>query len=403
MKRITVLILALLAGSAAFAQNHYYQDPKNSEMLRHGKRRLSVRKEVALPQVNGYNVYKADLHTHTIYSDGQVLPKFRVREAWRDGLDVMAVTEHIEHRPVEETMVNYLEKYVDDKYPKAKNNRIGGKYFPDEDGIMVDLNSSVKEAQAAAKQYGLTIIPGSEITRSGNKVGHFNALFTTDNNTIYDDDPLTSIRNAKAQGALVMHNHPGWTKTSLNYTEVEKAAYDEGLIDGVEVVNGMEFYPKCIERAQEKGLFVSANTDEHTATSFDFGSQGYLRPMTLILAKDKSLEALREALEAKRTLALAFDNLSGNEQLLKDFFTASFRTEQVSVDKKGVATVLVTNCTSVSYVVKLPDGMIIPLDSFTTVSLTSAPKAQALKFEVLNMWTGVDIHPTVELQFLFIK
>jgi hypothetical protein len=200
-----------------------------------------------------------------------------------------------------------------------------------------------------------------------------------------------------------MHNHPGWTKTSLNYTEVEKAAYDEGLIDGVEVVNGMEFYPKCIERAQEKGLFVSANTDEHTATSFDFGSQGYLRPMTLILAKDKSLEALREALEAKRTLALAFNNLSGNEQLLKDFFTASFRTEQVSVDKKGVATVLVTNCTSVSYVVKLPDGMIIPLDSFTTVSLTSAPKAQTMNFEVLNMWTGVDTHPTVELQFLFIK
>ena len=63
---------------------------------------------------------------------------------------------------------------------------------------------------------------------------------------------MQAARNAKAQGALVMHNHPGWTKTSLDYTEVEKAAYDEGLIDGVEVVNGMEFYPKCIERAQEK-------------------------------------------------------------------------------------------------------------------------------------------------------
>ena len=400
MKRITLLILALFTAAAAFAQNHYYQDPKNSEMLRYGKRRLSVRKEVVLPQVNGYNVYKADLHTHTIYSDGQVLPKFRVREAWRDGLDVLAVTEHIEHRPVEETLVKYLEKYVDDKYPKAKNNRIGGKYFPDEDGVMVDLNFSVKEAQAAAKQYGLTIIPGSEVTRSGNKIGHFNALFTTDNNIIYDNDPLTSIRNATAQGALVMHNHPGWTKTSLDYTEVEKAAYDEGLIDGVEVANGMEFYPKYIERAQEKGLFVSATTDEHTATSFDFGSQGYLRPMTLILAKDKSLESLREAMKAKRTLALAFDNLSGNEQLLKDFFAASFRTELVSVDKKGVATVLLTNCTSVSYSVKLSDGMIIPLDSFTTVSLTSAPKAQTLKFEVMNMWTGVDTHPTVELQFI---
>jgi len=397
MKKLTALILVLLTASAAFAQN-YFQDPKNSEMLRYGKRRLSIRNEIVFPQVNGYNVYKADLHTHTIYSDGQVLPKFRVREAWRDGLDVMAVTEHIEHRPVEETMVKYMEKYVDDRYPKAKNNRIGGKYSPDEDGVMVDLNFSVKEAQTAAKQYGLTIIPGSEITRSGSKIGHFNALFTTDNNLIYDDDPLTSIRNAKAQGAMVMHNHPGWTKTSLDYTEVEKAAYDEGLIDGVEVMNGMEFYPKYIERAQEKGLFVSANTDEHTATSFDFGSRGYLRPMTLILARDKSLESLREALEAKRTLALAFDNLCGEEQLLKDFFTASIRTELLDVNGKGVATVLVTNCTSVSYVVRLADGMQIPLDSFTTVSLTSAPKAKTLKFEVLNMWTGVDSHPIIELE-----
>ena len=397
MKKLTALILVLLTASAAFAQN-YFQDPKNSEMLRYGKRRLSIRKEILLPQVNGYKVYKADLHTHTIYSDGQVLPKFRVREAWRDGLDVMAVTEHIEHRPVEETMVKYMEKYVDDRYPKAKNNRIGGKYSPDEDGVMVDLNFSVKEAQTVAKQYGLTIIPGSEITRSGSKIGHFNALFTTDNNLIYDDDPLTSIRNAKAQGAMVMHNHPGGKKTSLDYTEVEKAAYDEGLIDGVEVMNGMEFYPKYIERAQEKGLFVSANTDEHTATSFDFGSRGYLRPMTLILARDKSLESLREALEAKRTLALAFDNLCGEEQLLKDFFTASIRTELLDVNGKGVATVLVTNCTSVSYVVRLADGMQIPLDSFTTVSLTSAPKAKTLKFEVLNMWTGVDIHPIIELE-----
>lgn len=397
MKKLTALILVLLTASAAFAQN-YFQDPKNSEMLRYGKRRLAIRKEIVLPQVNGYKVYKADLHTHTIYSDGQVLPKFRVREAWRDGLDVMAVTEHIEHRPVEETMVKYMEKYVDDRYPKAKNNRIGGKYSPDEDGVMVDLNFSVKESQTAAKGYGLTIIPGSEITRSGSKIGHFNALFTTDNNLIYDDDPLTSIRNAKAQGAMVMHNHPGWTKTSLDYTEVEKAAYDEGLIDGVEVMNGMEFYPKYIERAQEKGLFVSANTDEHTATSFDFGSRGYLRPMTLILARDKSLESLREALEAKRTLALAFDNLCGEEQLLKDFFTASIRTELLNVNRKGVATVLVTNCTSVSYVVRLADGMQIPLDSFTTVSLTSAPKAKTLKFEVLNMWTGVDSHPIIELE-----
>ena len=36
------------------------------------------RREIFLPKVNGYNVYKADLHIHSIYSDGHVTPDGRV-------------------------------------------------------------------------------------------------------------------------------------------------------------------------------------------------------------------------------------------------------------------------------------------------------------------------------------
>ena len=39
------------------------------------------RNEIILPKVNGYNIYKADLHLHTIYSDGDVTPAIRVDEA----------------------------------------------------------------------------------------------------------------------------------------------------------------------------------------------------------------------------------------------------------------------------------------------------------------------------------
>ena len=82
-------------------------------------------------------------------------------------------------------------------------------------------------------------------------------IAATDNNTIYDPDPLQALRNAKAQGALVQHNHPGWTRKSLDMPEFEVQAYGEGLIDGIETMNGSEFYPKAIERAKELGLFVS--------------------------------------------------------------------------------------------------------------------------------------------------
>ena len=40
------------------------------------------RNEIVIPKVKGYNVYKADFHTHSIFSDGEVTPALRVEEAW---------------------------------------------------------------------------------------------------------------------------------------------------------------------------------------------------------------------------------------------------------------------------------------------------------------------------------
>ena len=52
------------------------------------------RTEIILPEVNGFKCYKGDFHIHTSYSDGRVNPKGRVLEAWYDGLDVIAITDH---------------------------------------------------------------------------------------------------------------------------------------------------------------------------------------------------------------------------------------------------------------------------------------------------------------------
>lgn len=397
MKRLSSVIVLVLACMSANAQ-FYYQDSKNAEMLRHGTRHQPCRTELILPQVNGYNVYKADLHTHTVYSDGSVLPKFRIEEAWRDGLDIMAVTEHIEYRPAEEVFVSYLKRYTDKKYNgESKNTRLSPDKPLDKDGVMVDLNTCVRESQTLAKKYGLTIIPGAEITRDGTTVGHFNALFTTDNNLIYDPDPVVAVRNAKAQNALVMHNHPGWRKTSLNMTPTEKTLYEEGLIDGVEVMNGAEFYPGIVDRVKKYDAFIAANSDIHASTSGDYRVGGASRPMTLVFAKDKSLASVREALEQNRTLALGFDTVCGDEQLLKDFFAAGMKTELIQTNSKGVSTVMVTNCTSIPYFIQVGKGNPVHLLPFSTVSLSSS--SDVLKIKVLNMFCSTDGHPVVELKF----
>ena len=82
MKKIFFCIAAGLAALTASAQ-YTHPDNVNKDMLRHTLRSESKsRTEIIIPQVNGYNVYKADLHTHTVFSDAQTTPEWRVSEAW---------------------------------------------------------------------------------------------------------------------------------------------------------------------------------------------------------------------------------------------------------------------------------------------------------------------------------
>ena len=398
MKKL-LFFAAVLMASAASAQTHY-QDAGNPELLRHHQDKTRQRREIILPEVNGYTVFKADLHTHSIFSDGSVTPEFRVQEAWHDGLDVMAVTEHLEYRPYEQKMVNFLNDLLPEG-TKATNTNIIGTGKIDKDGIKSDLNYPVRLAEAAAKGYGLTIIPGIEITRTPETIGHFNALFTKDNNTIHDTDPLQAFRNAHAQGALVMSNHPGWRRTNIEMTQTEKTAYAEKLIDGVEVMNTGEFYPGVIDQAIEQKVFMASNTDVHGSTveDYQFTGEGLFRNMTFILAKDNSLESLKEALKACRTLAYSFGTIAGEESLLKAFFKASIATKVIYTNpSNGNRTVRLTNTSSIPYTFRIGGGNITTLKAFSSVQTTVA-KDGKIVVKVENMWSGKDSHPEVELTF----
>ena len=396
MKKSLLIIIGVLSTLTIAAQT-YYKDSKNPEIYHPAEVLESCRKEIILPEVNGYKVFKADLHTHTIFSDGQVTPNFRVGEAWQDGLDIMAVTEHLEYRPREDWFVEYTQKYNGGKYTKAVNHKLPPEPVKDP-GIMVDLNYSYRMAKKEGDKCGLLIIPGVEITRDGTKVGHFNALFTKDNNVIFDPDPVQAARNAKAQGALVMHNHPGWRKTDLVPTETEAALYAEGLVDGIEVINGDEFYPAIIDRAHQYNYFVSANSDVHSSTAQDYRLLGYDRPMTLILAKDRTLEAVREALEAGRTLAYGFSTVCGDEQLLKDFFAAGVKASVICTSSNTVY-LAVTNMTSITYLVTRPGENPVRLSPFHTVSYQVHSSSTSLDLTVLNMSYSKEGHPVVSLKF----
>ena len=123
-------------------------------------------REIVFPDTANYRTLVLDPHIHTSFSDGHVWPSIRVAEALRDGLDAMAITEHMEWQP-------HLEDI-----PHPDRNRAYD--------IAVEANGDNE----------LIVIAGSEITRNP-PVGHINALFISDANKLVSsyvpEDPSDAI------------------------------------------------------------------------------------------------------------------------------------------------------------------------------------------------------------------
>ena len=386
----TILTICLLLGlgiagaqtkSYKFTEKLYYNTPSRTNFV--------------LPQVDGLNCYTADLHAHTIYSDGELSPEERVKEAWCDGLDILAITDHIETRRQERNMLKFLKGYSPEKKGfEPINTRVSRGKHADERGIVSDLNFSTELARQTAKSYPeLTIIKGAEISREPVHIGHYCALFTTDNNAIYSRDDAEAIRNARAQGAIITHNHPGWERTSCDMTEFHKKVYGEGLIDGVEITNGTSFYPEIVGRCIDKKLYMVSATDIHATTNY-YNKQNFYRNMTLIFAKDKSEKSLKKAFLSQKTLGYSGGYIIGEESLLAKFFQASVKANYVGAAKKGIR-VSLTNQTSFDYLLKY-DGIEIPVPAFQTIFVTL--KDEKALFEVKNMIHTDYQHPTIELK-----
>ena len=386
----TILTICLLLGlgiagaqtkSYKFTEKLYYNTPSRTNFV--------------LPQVDGLNCYTADLHAHTIYSDGDLSPEERVKEAWCDGLDILAITDHIETRRQERNMLKFLKGYSPEKKGfEPINTRVSRGKHADERGIVSDLNFSTELARQTAKSYPeLTIIKGAEISREPVHIGHYCALFTTDNNAIYSRDDAEAIRNARAQGAIITHNHPGWERTSCDMTEFHKKVYGEGLIDGVEITNGTSFYPEIVGRCIDKKLYMVSATDIHATTNY-YNKQNFYRNMTLIFAKDKSEKSLKKAFLSQKTLGYSGGYIIGEESLLAKFFQASVKANYVGAAKKGIR-VSLTNQTSFDYLLKY-DGIEIPVPAFQTIFVTL--KDEKALFEVKNMIHTDYQHPTIELK-----
>ncbi len=403
MKKL-FLILAI-AGVCLFEANAQKKIPDTHKTCNEQTVR---RTEIILPQVKGYNCYKADLHIHTIYSDGDITPRQRVREAWYDGLDIIALTDHLEARRYTQYMLNALAPFNANGQPYKYHPAGSARLLKDgtDPGITTDLNSTFDEAQECARKegYSILLIRGSEISRKPQTEGHFNALFIKDIQGIYNIDTKETFRNVHKQGGIVIHNHPAYRRNTTDKSEFHEEVYREGLIDGVEIVNGTTFYPKMIRRCIEEKLVMIGATDTHRPTSGQYKDLGFFRTMTIILAKECTEEAIKEALKKRRTIAYSGGDLMGEEKWLVEFLNAAIDCRLTGTEggKKGVShTYTLTNRSSITFRLRRGKTTYV-LGPFKSLTTSYSPNKNGEygtpTFTIDNMWHIDYQHPKVKLE-----
>ena len=395
MKNLRILLVA--SAIFAFVASAVAQKKNDPTLSVHtGKHR----QEIILPQVMGYNIYKADLHTHTIYSDGSVTAPWRVREAWCDGLDIIAITDHIEYRRIERNLIKYMGEYIKEEYrnlPKGVNTNLQG-VSADERGILANLNVGYEEAVESNEQYGMLIIRGVEITRNE---GHYNAIFTTDNNKIYHPDIKQSVQNAVDQGAIVFQNHPKMDKsTKTSMTPLAEDLYNSGLVKGMEIGNGHAFWGRLVPYCIKNNVPMFSNSDGHATMAERFQpyyNNGVYRNMTFILAKNCDEKSIKKAILEGRTIAYHNNRLVGKEEYLAELFKESVSIEH-KCDNKKETMVILTNKSSIPYTVKFGKTEMI-VHAMGAVMLPLPKGSKEAEFTVTNLICGGNKRVKVTLPF----
>jgi len=119
----------------------------------------------------------------------------------------------------------------------------------------------------------------------------------------------------------------------------------------------------------DKNIAPHAASDIHGINSEMYNLKDYHRPMTLVLAKERTQESIREALFANRTVAYFGNILAGKEEYLKAIFEASVKIEFYREYEKG-KTYIIANKSDVPFVLSSEEELFtIPANGETMVNI----------------------------------
>ncbi|MFS4417243.1 Sb-PDE family phosphodiesterase [Maribacter sp. 2307ULW6-5] len=360
--KTTALTIFLCATLVLSGQDHTHQSAK----------------PLQFPDIPGYKTLKTDLHIHTVFSDGKVWPNIRVMEALRENLDAISLTEHLEYQP----------HRADLPHP--------------------DRNRSYQIALEEAKDHELLILHGSEITRA-EPIGHSNAIFIKDANPLLVDRAENAFSEAKKQGAFVFWNHPAWHAQSPKGTPIlsdfQKERIKKGELHGIEVINSIDYSEEALALALEHNLTIMGTSDIHGLVDWDYTEKGNHRPVTLVFAKDRTEDSLKEALFAGRTVAAYNDLLVGKANFLVPLLQESLgilgarylpntQVLEVTVENKTSSDLIFENAMPFTFYSK-PAVFVVPAGSTDVLRIKTLERLNRLTLELkaLGAYVAPRKHP----------
>ncbi len=338
---------------------------------------------IEFPDAAGYHTLAVDLHTHSVFSDGSVWPVIRVQESERDGVALLAVTEHLEYQP----------RAAD--IPNPDRNRA----------------FAVAAEYAGAEAPGVIVVNGAEISRDM-PPGHCNAVFLSDANALLRDDVMEVFEEANRQDAFVFWNHPNWIPQRRDgvarLTDMHRRLIADGLLHGIEVANAHMYSAEALQIALDHDLAILGVSDIHGLVDWEYDVHGGgHRTVTLVLAEERTAESIREALHANRTAAWKDNELIGREEVVVPLLEASLKVLDVRVRRGSVLTVTLVNRSGASFNLlsvgpqRFYDrGAVVNVGPYETVGVSVTGENRAdfeLSFAVLNALVAPETHPTLQV------
>ena len=368
---------------------------------------VAQERAIEFPDVDGYRTFAVDLHTHSVFSDGVVWPIIRVQESERDGLALLAVTEHLEYQPWQEDI------------PHPDRNR----------------SYVVAAEYAAESESEVIVVNGAEITRSM-PPGHVNAVFISDANALLvkssgadymarlrpstpeeqaasEREAWLAIEAANGQNAFVFWNHPNWPAQRpdgvAKLTDMHRELIADGLLHGIEVANGDFYSAESLQIALDNDLAILGVSDVHYLIDWDYTPHaGGHRTATLVFAEERTAESIKEALHANRTVAWFGNWLIGREDALMPLLEASLRLTKVERSPGDkLIDIRLSNLSDAAFDLRVTSGhrfngppSTLRVEPHSDLDLAISGEARPsfeMAFEVLNAITAPETHPTLRL------